>query len=1107
MFTIEKYLSNIAKLTNSLVIKLNAISKNNNISVYTNTLPAEYIPRHDNKHLWKYYLNISGQYHPLDKKVKIKVIETEKEEILTPELLEKYTLTKDILLNCDEYYNEFISLNKKSFNYIHGCMYPVDINKAIEARDGTILAYNKKFLADNELYILKELEIFIQDLLSRWYIENYTLVDELYIASFIGVLYSSIFLKIINLHLSKINTNEVNEFYLEHFFRSKLNLWDNIQVLNNDSKYWLYKNLNNMISNTGKNSNFDKIVYKLFEMNNIGIGEYILQKKDPELLKDTNDLRQLYYSQSEPLFINKKLNRYYITNDGVTSSIISLVDSQLTKIEDVKNKLPSHMRNYITEITNLNLNNKFFSIEKTKTLDIDSVALFKTATLDLFGLIIDYWCHVITKDYYKVSKIEYPGNVSIKANDSNEGFENDMKEFANNENKMFRTTPKVGLLMLIKLMLFATNSLDHKLTKIKYKRILVTDKDYFQYVINKKLINDGYSIYLLKELKKILPHDLSNINKVEDFGVYLTKIINYYELLWVLSCNSENFIVSANLKHLFDYITTDGELIISEEGKTIDELLALENIKFSVSKNTDIVKSIKLIIKTFTDIELDQDDKLIENIENYITIIKKLTSYSVQCVNSNTLTKDIPLFYNNVTTLKTKYGLIMLYGMNIKGLEDNRSVLESNSVLYNDLVYQNTINFHPYLVKAEDNPIRGVLEIDNNKASDPVMDMHHITINKRPYFGFENYKWFDNFLKVYTVDIKGLESKNLNTDSFALFSSSTDAKSFTISQTPFVSLRKKLKGMMFITEGRWLSDFSFITLNNLPITWLTDEYIKFLSVSGMNVKALEDKSGKHLFKHMNTESRLNKLNTLTPLVRTVRNLSALGLVEDINIYNKPIIGIPYKNTIFNIDNFNNEVKYLRVASITFENLNEKPELKTIILNGGFYKRDENNNMIEMEVRVNNISNLHPEIRELKANGLNIDDNINKEFLIGLSSLIYNIDGKDSRISYIGLEDENGNIDRYKTKDIPLVNKENIGLIPYIDINNQPVNAKSVIFPKDGIEIISDTYKINETDIKEPTLLETKLELLNQPKMKVTDNKPKVTVFDIDALNKPKINKK
>lgn len=1107
MFTIEKYLLNISKLTNSLVIKLNAIGKNNNIALPLNNLEHEYIPRADNKHLWKYYLNLSGKYHPLDKKVTIKVIETEKEEILTPELLEQNSLTKEMLLRCDDYYNELITLNKESFNYIHGCMYNIDIDKAINAPDGTILSYNKNFLADNELYIIRELEIFIKNFLNRWYIEAYALVDELYVSAFIATLYSSIFLKIINLHLTKINTNEVNEFYLEHFFRSKLNLWENIQVLNNESKFWLYKNLNSLIANTGKNSNFDKIVYKLFEMNEVGIGEYILQKKDPEILKDYSDLREVYFKRSEPLFVSKKLNKYYITNDGVTSSIDSLIDSQLTKVSDVKNKLPVHMRNYVSEITNLEIKNKSFSIEKTKTLDIDSVTLFKAASLDLFGLIIDYWCHVISEDYFKVSKVEYPGNVNITNNDNNEGFENDIKEFSNDDNKIYRVNPRVGLLMLLKLMLFSTGSLDHKITKINYRKILITDKKYFQYLIDEKLFKDGYSRHLLKELKNVLPHDLVNINTVEDFGTYLNKVINYYELLWVLACNCENFIVSANLKHLFNYITTEGELEISKEGKTIDELLALENVHFPVSNNTDIVKSIKLIIKTFTNIELDQDDKLIENIEHYITIIKKLTSYSVQAVNSNTLTKTIPIFYNNITTLKTKEGLIMLYGMDVRGLEENRSLLESNSVLYNDLVYKNSINFHPYLAKSELKPLQGIMEIDNNKAFNPVLNMHHININKRPYFGFENYKWFDNFLKVNSIDIKGLETKELETKSLSRYSSAQDAKSFTINKTPFISLRKKLKGMMFITEGKWLSDFMFINLNNLPVTWLTEEFINFLTISGMNIKALEDKSGTNIFKHNSIESRANKINTITPIVNKVKDLNGLTLLEEDRLIQYPIVGIPYKNTIYNINSFKDKTKYIKVASITFENLDKKPGLKTVVLNGGFYKRDENDNMIEMEVRVNKISDIHPEIRDIKATGLNVSDNINKEFLVGLSSLIYNVDGKDSRISYIGLEDEEGNIDRYKTKDIPLVDKDNIGIIPHLDINNQIVSARSTVFPKEGTEIISDIYTINETDIKEPTLLETKLDLLNQPKMKVTDNKPRVTSFDIDALNKPKINKK
>lgn len=1102
MYSVEKYLTNIKNLTNSLVIKLSDVGIYNNIGVVNNKdFSQKYLPGTDKKE-WKYYLNLSGRYHPLDEKVKIKVIETENMEILTPELLDKNPLTKATLLKCEDFYQELLALNLASLNYIHGCMYPVDIDIAINAEDGTILNYNKNYIEENESYLIRELEVFIKLLISRWYNKDYAKTDELYLSSFIAFLYSSIYNKIINLHISRIYTNEVNSFHLEHFFRSKLDIWEDVRVLNKESLYWLYKNINNLIANTGQTKNLNKIINKLFYMNNVGVGEYKLQKKDPEFNKNNSSLFESNFIQSESVFISKKLNDFYLVNDDVTTSVENLIESQYTKIKETKNKLPKNMIRYATEIAKDSLEDKIFSLEKTKTLDIDSVTLFKKSGMDLFSLVLDYWIYLLSKDYLKIDKIEYPGNIN-KSDGEGMIYEDIVEEFST-DNKTYKVTPKVGLLMTIKLLLYSTKNIDIKLTKLNYNKVINTDRDLFNWVSERLLVNDGFSQILVKELKNIHPLPVRNINKIDDFKNYLESIIEYSKTLWLLGCNAESFITTSNIKHLIGLMSMNGSYELSTEGKTIDELLLEEKVIFNINSNTDILKTLKLLIKTFTGIKLDQDDELINNMQKYINIINKLTSYSVQAVNSNTLVKETLVYYNNTMSIKTKHGFIMTYGLDIKGLEPFRSRLWSRCVMFNEPVYVNNVLYHPYLAKEKMNPIKGIFAIRDNYPEYFPTEPHNYYITKEPYFKFSNYEWYKNYIKVAGMEIQALEnSKTMKAK--GVYSNHIDMKAFTLPTKTYVKAQKGIRGNMIVNDGEWLEGFQMYKMHTIPNPWFKDGLRQVLTVSGMNLKALEV-SKKFKFTHGITESRLNKVTINKTNIKVPKDITGSLKIEDYNfINNLPIFGMPYKNKVFDIKFFKDK-KYIKVSSMTFEALDKSKnnKLKTIVFSGFFGKKKDDGTIESVEVRATPMSDNKPFIRNNKVSGQGTitDINVNKEFLLGVSSLIYEVDGEPCKVSYVGVEDDSGNIDYYDTTQVPTVNRNDVDIIPHLNIDEQTVSGTSNIFETSEGKILSTRVEINDVEVQYPSIVEKKIETANKPKLKI-NNRPTVSYL---GNNKPKIKK-
>ena len=150
--------TNCIKLAKSLIFKINIlpITINKTLEEYGYTIPLD-------KKQWKYYLNISGSKHFTNSDVKITILEDGNEYSLSKELLETFTYSKSVLMEDSSYYRELTSKYPKDVEYILGCIYPIDIDKAIEVDEGTILSYNKNLIEYNEINIITEIEKYIKN--------------------------------------------------------------------------------------------------------------------------------------------------------------------------------------------------------------------------------------------------------------------------------------------------------------------------------------------------------------------------------------------------------------------------------------------------------------------------------------------------------------------------------------------------------------------------------------------------------------------------------------------------------------------------------------------------------------------------------------------------------------------------------------------------------------------------------------------------------------------------------------------------------------------------------------------------------------------------------
>lgn len=699
MNSLEKHIQQTLALSNSLVIKISDIAVNVNraLSVVPYAISSD-------KRQWKYYLNMAGKLHDSNQNFEVKLVETEdtikvgrgvKENIkvdrkgepildedgnkiiyytdyLFSDLLEDYPYTKQELIKQDIVYKKLINAYPDEEPYIKGCLFPVDIDTAINAKDGTILNYNKDLIEASEYNLIRELEDHIVNFLKRWHVKAYTITDELYIPAMVGVLYASLPNKILNIRLDKILTNEVHSFHMEQYFRSNLDIWDSLQIFKNETRYWLYKNLPYLIKHTGTNEVLDLVINKIFEANGIGVGEYTLERPDPlrnQMLTEEEKKDKSSYINQEPRIVASQLNSSYdIDTSGVTIDSLLNNEIRLTNQEFSDEKVVDTIRHVMVNKLN-DIHNFNFNKQTTKIIDVKISRVFKRTGTDIFKTIIEYWCYLCKIEALN-GKFEWDTD---DAYDDREGKVRPLIEFTDpNTKTLYSLTPIQGFLFALKLMLSMTNQLDNKIKSFRYSTVFNADKYSLRYAYA-KMMQDGWTDTLIDQLIENYPKINTYIYNQYSFNDYLNKIFQFQYYIWALDANSESIIVSANIKYLLNMTIQNGEFILSEneDGDTIDQLIANTGMNFNIADGYKPLLALNALINAFTGYDIDEYYVKEEIIESCKDILNKLTAYTTQVLTTSDTTSSVYLFYNNTGIWRAKNPVIGDINAELHGHEHN----------------------------------------------------------------------------------------------------------------------------------------------------------------------------------------------------------------------------------------------------------------------------------------------------------------------------------------------------------------------------------------------------------------------------------------------------
>ncbi len=277
------YVDSVLQLAETIVIKSQATvdAFNQRVTDYhgpaaVNTLD----PR-----TWKYYLNVSGQYHPTDVPMQIVSMDTLETITFSKENLLIHRATARGYVYGTRQYKELVSRYPDQEMLILGILYPVDIDEAIAAPDFKILGYPPNLVEVNEYSLINRLQKWIDGYQVRWVNQQFGISDELYPATALGIMYLYLAPAIMTLRLEACKTNEAHSFHVRQYLASHGALDVFIDQLTLRQSLWLYRNIAYIERNSGQANVFDWLIEHIMTERSLPIAEYVMRhnvKDQPE---------------------------------------------------------------------------------------------------------------------------------------------------------------------------------------------------------------------------------------------------------------------------------------------------------------------------------------------------------------------------------------------------------------------------------------------------------------------------------------------------------------------------------------------------------------------------------------------------------------------------------------------------------------------------------------------------------------------------------------------------------------------------------------------------------------------------------------------------------
>lgn len=379
------YVDNCISLAQSIVLKNTHSSEMVNQFVDTFRDPGSYL-KHDQS-TWKYYRNLCGEYFPGDTVMEVVSLDTLETIVFNKTNLDAHRATAKAYSFGTTYYKELVSKYPNQEQLIRGILYPARMQEAIDAQDGTILAYPSHLVESTEYGFIEKLQKWIYDFLGRWTNVQFRNSDNLYEATMLGILYIHMVPAIFNIRLSFCKTYAAHSYHVKQYLSGKSNLGPYLPYLNRDQMMFFYRNIDYIQAHAGKNSNFEILMHQLFTKRMLPLAHFKMHHSSenmPAELKPIIEFRRI------PL--NSEANADgvdYYTLDQVLDLEDGIVRGNLKYRDEEEPKIITEMQRSLS------------SVVSTKLLESKVVDYKDSEIYTLTETLLNHWAYLSNRNLYQ----------------------------------------------------------------------------------------------------------------------------------------------------------------------------------------------------------------------------------------------------------------------------------------------------------------------------------------------------------------------------------------------------------------------------------------------------------------------------------------------------------------------------------------------------------------------------------------------------------------------------------------------------------------------------------------------------------------------------------
>ena len=359
--SLQIYESQVIQFLQSCTIVYSTMAK----QINNNLIAAGYTVDNTDPTTWKYYLNLSGQYHSTDTVMQIQSLDTKTVIDFTVANLASNPKTAAAYVIGSTYYNNLCLQYPTQIDLIKSILYPADINVAITATDFTLLNWGSGYLeSDEEEAIIYEINKFLKYAVTKWYFP-FLSYESYYPWTFWGSLWQVLPNAIFAARLKYLKTSYVHSFHIWAYLQSK-GIGDYSDILDRQQSLFLYRNIDYLIENRGTQANLVILVNNLLDTISVGlVGKTIYMNTatravscqwTPEFVSTiipTNNSQSLTIVPPESMV---QLNSELVLAGLETNNNLTYVDDQQTLIGNTTlNVLPTKL----VEIQKLGIDQKY----------------------------------------------------------------------------------------------------------------------------------------------------------------------------------------------------------------------------------------------------------------------------------------------------------------------------------------------------------------------------------------------------------------------------------------------------------------------------------------------------------------------------------------------------------------------------------------------------------------------------------------------------------------------------------------------------------------------------------------------------------------------------